>query len=945
MALNAYERIHSEIYDEVYSLLEQKDRESLRFAPVGTAELVLHADKLRRLFHSLLEPGYTVLDQFGVTEQTLITRVRERCLQPFLTVLIIAACSITTARTATANLVACERPPIDRTGTNLSSLPANKEGLGVLFGGNDVDADKFLGKQAYFCPLVIETGKETRVEDTNYRRLPYLEEQSVGNGSYGQVFRVKIAKGHFYDPAGGSANLEPLEIARKDYQLSHQLDPSGESNIMKKILASSVWDCPNILKSRGSLAFGPTVYSLFMPLAICDLRAYMMDYHEARPNSDEEKKDIIRCAMGLAGGLQFLHSEMRTPEMERLVCYHMDLKPANILIFRETGGDGRTHTVWKLSDFGMSRMKIQHSNEGIERERDLNRLFMRRSEPEDPSGTKNPRGEGTYLGPESVSPARTMGTHSDIWSLGCVLSILFTYMEDGSDGVRRYGEERVRHDSAGDRFFILPRGFKSAKLHPVITKTHARLVQRAIDRNVHEGAVVNSVLRYIENYVLQVDHNKRAKAKDIRDMLEKTFKDYAKLADHPCNMTKAPMKSRGGWARQMARTSRRRKDATDQNVETWFVSEDEAFKGCQISPDCSLVAYWTDHRILLYSAQSVQSIRGGSITPVGEYTLDRNDCLWDSIRLTERYLVASTTSATFHCYIFDLEKDGDLNHRYVAALPQPAISKLTISPGSQVLVCALRSAEDNRKPGALLILHLGVFSRMHSRLSSSTPGVGSPGISNRAPLPFPTDGFWKRSLEWPASTITRLSFTTKDDIYFMVRPETTATSRRHRVYVVHVNTTAKELHLLPIEPRGLDHSSTAKLFTTFAPFHRTPTTCAVVTREKQLHIHDLTAGESTVPIQKDIKNYRVLKLMMGSNDDKLYAVARQSTNYKLVLIEMTVPRSNADELRFKELAHLSDLSSDDQFTTQLSDADGGKYVLIASLVGNGQRAIRRVDFE
>lgn len=552
MTPRSHDELHTEIYQEVYALLERKDEEALRFAPDGTAEQVLHADKLRRFFRSLLDPDHTTLVQFKATEDELIARVKERRLQPFLVVLIIAGCSITTSRTVTTKLIA-NKAPRSRQATVTGSLPIDQGDLRDIFNGNKVDTDKFLGKQAYFCPVVIRNRQETRIEDTNHRRLPYLEEQSLRKGSFGHVFRVKIAKGHFYDPVRKTVNPEPLEVARKDYELSSEFDAAGEREIMEQIFASSASSCPNILNNTGSLAFGPTVYSLFMPLAICDLRQYMMQLHQARLNSTEERMEILRCAIGLAGGLHFLHREMRTRDMAHLVCYHMDLKPSNILIFREIGANGEICNIWKISDFGMSRMKIRRSQEKAEKEKDVNSWFIRRSAPEDPSTapTKNRRAEGTYLAPESVSPEPTMNTRSDVWSLGCVLSVVFSHMEDGSEGARKYAAQRLRQDDAVgyDRFFVLTRGFKAAKLNPAVRKTHAYLVQKASNRSPEEGYLMKAALEFLENHVLQIDQRRREDAKKLESMLEGTFKDYMKLLAGP-SVAKPPPKPRGERIRE-----------------------------------------------------------------------------------------------------------------------------------------------------------------------------------------------------------------------------------------------------------------------------------------------------------------------------------------------------------------------------------------------------------
>ena len=90
--------------------------------------------------------------------------------------------------------------------------------------------------------------------------------------------------------------------------------------------------------------------------------------------------------------------------MDDLICYHMDLKPSNILIFQETVRDELRY-VWKISDFGMARIKIRRRGQDREAESDFNSWFVRRKQVQDPSlsGTDSRR-EGTYLAPESIAP-------------------------------------------------------------------------------------------------------------------------------------------------------------------------------------------------------------------------------------------------------------------------------------------------------------------------------------------------------------------------------------------------------------------------------------------------------------------------------------------------------------------------------------------------------------
>lgn len=102
-------------------------------------------------------------------------------------------------------------------------------------------------------------------------------------------------------------------------------------------------------------------------------------------------------------------------------------------------------------------------------------------------------------------------------------------------------------------------------------------------------------------------------------------------------------------------------------------------------------------------------------------------------------------------------------------------------------------------------------------------------------------------------------------------------------------------------------------------------------------------NEFSPAIQTRINNYRVLKLMMGWDDEKMFALGTPPASHKMLLLEMTIPRSGTDKIYAKELAQLPGLSCDDEFRGMLSDDKSEqRHVLIATLAGANQCAIYRV---
>ena len=82
-------------------------------------------------------------------------------------------------------------------------------------------------------------------------------------------------------------------------------------------------------------------------------------------------------------------------------------------------------------------------------------------------------------------------------------------------------------------------------------------------------------------------------------------------------------------------------------MKAWQQTAIENFKGCEISPDATLIAYWTDLEILLYTSQSLSPGTGDKITSGSRHKLTAPNCIWKSVALTKEYLVASTTGSNF----------------------------------------------------------------------------------------------------------------------------------------------------------------------------------------------------------------------------------------------------------------------------------------------------------
>jgi serine/threonine protein kinase len=140
---------------------------------------------------------------------------------------------------------------------------------------------------------------------------------------------------------------------------------------------------------------------------------------------------VYNEVLGIATALQHLHSPPANATT-RLYCAHLDLKPDNILIYNDvknsTGGK-KTLGVWKISDFGVSQ--IRHPATPPSAEPQIITAF---------------RGTPNYAAPECdvLNPPerRMQGQAYDIWSLGCIMAEVLTFVYCDTEGVRMFEEAR-----------------------------------------------------------------------------------------------------------------------------------------------------------------------------------------------------------------------------------------------------------------------------------------------------------------------------------------------------------------------------------------------------------------------------------------------------------------------------------------------------------------------
>jgi serine/threonine protein kinase len=462
------------------------------------------------------------------------------------------------------------------------------------------------------------------------------------------------------------SNDQELRLARKDFELNAEDNAhENERDVLREIVRNAKKHT-NIMKSLGSLEIGST-YSLFMPLADCDLKQYMERYPNP-PATPTQKAKFVQCAVGLAGAIVYLHEELESEAYEKLSCFHMDLKPQNILVvINPTNGDQQ----WKLSDFNMSRVKMKRRQTGGQaslRRRmtfgdnvyEINKLFKRRI-PDAANAsvtdyTINRRGTGTYLAPEACIEGHPVQAESDTWSLGCVISVVFSYLFGGQEAVDSYSDLRGKKEI--DRFFTLsgsngPYRLKNAQVNEAVRKWHQDLRMKTKKRNQQEGAIFETLIKFLDRSVLLIDPNKRreTKAGDVREQLIDAFKGFRSMA----NPLQGPMQSPRSRLRNLSITKlfQRRQSEIEPHSQDWKIQLSAAVRSCTFGPNAQPLVCITDDILTAYSLEHVLLSNDSSefdddLMNYGQASPENKSRHWSpNVGVSAQYILARTTHHEF----------------------------------------------------------------------------------------------------------------------------------------------------------------------------------------------------------------------------------------------------------------------------------------------------------
>ncbi|RYP66629.1 hypothetical protein DL771_007698 [Monosporascus sp. 5C6A] len=283
------------------------------------------------------------------------------------------------------------------------------------------------------------------IEDSS--RDANIEDEEDFQGGHGSISQVKIYSSHydFHDipeTYGSESTFAVKRLHSRNREMfSREVDAlkrlSGQKHIVP-LLAT--------FEHKNS-------YHLIFPWANANLRRYWAMF----PNPWTDKGYglwVARQCKGMAQGLSIIHeppneqsddysyeyalepNRGREPERNKAYGRHGDIKPENILWFRDDPSSGLG--ILEIADFGLTRFHQKQSRSNIS-----------------PVGMGN---SPTYRAPEFDMPDGLLSRSYDIWALGCLYLEFITWYFLGSDGVTQFStsrETKCNDLSADDCYFEL----------------------------------------------------------------------------------------------------------------------------------------------------------------------------------------------------------------------------------------------------------------------------------------------------------------------------------------------------------------------------------------------------------------------------------------------------------------------------------------------------------
>ena len=199
--------------------------------------------------------------------------------------------------------------------------------------------------------------------------------------------------------------------------------------------------------------------------------------------------DIVEQLMGMAKDLEALHNfKHGNADSYR----HGDLKPDNILIFDRKLRLG----TWKMADLGLAQYKTMNT-----KDRGNHRYL----------GLTSTAGSGTmsYMPPESAQQADTPTSRLyDIWSVGCIILQLLTWLLYGIEGIDQLAKETQSIDKQQSSYWTAD--YIKKKLYNIAIAPKAIELMDRMSNDLKASKALQDLLGIVKHHLLVVKLPKSA---------------------------------------------------------------------------------------------------------------------------------------------------------------------------------------------------------------------------------------------------------------------------------------------------------------------------------------------------------------------------------------------------------------------------------------------------
>ncbi|KAK6337821.1 hypothetical protein TWF696_001300 [Orbilia brochopaga] len=256
-------------------------------------------------------------------------------------------------------------------------------------------------------------------------RLPFVYNKKIDAGGFGDIYEIRLHPDHQVVallPTGGDQRIVRKEFKSALFERgrSSRSDPttgsSADNDYTKELRNLSILNelkHPNIIELLTSYTYKEKHNLIFPLVQGGNLGTF---FRGERPECFQLDETFLVALCGLSSAIEKVHYYTLERLNIDLIGCHYDLKPKNILVSGDT---------FVLADFGLSKLK---------------------------GSSESPKdlyegGGGDYLAPECEDFSEgfmknAISQSSDIWSFGCVIAEVLTYIHHGADGVNEFRTKR-----------------------------------------------------------------------------------------------------------------------------------------------------------------------------------------------------------------------------------------------------------------------------------------------------------------------------------------------------------------------------------------------------------------------------------------------------------------------------------------------------------------------